>query len=52
MLDAGIIEPSTSELTSAPVLVRKRDGTEHWCIDYRNLNELSTNDVFSIMNEC
>jgi hypothetical protein len=27
MLDAGVIEPSTSEWASAPVLVRKKDGT-------------------------
>lgn len=26
MLDAGVIHPSLSELTSAPVLIWKRDG--------------------------
>lgn len=26
MVDAGVIQPSMSEWTSAPVLIRKRDG--------------------------
>lgn len=38
MLNAGIIEPSTLESASPPVLIRKRDGKVRWCIDYRKLN--------------
>ena len=30
MLRAGVIQESTSEWSSAPVLIRKRDGTVRW----------------------
>lgn len=33
MLNAGIIEPSTSEWASPSVLLCKRDGKVRWCID-------------------
>ena len=42
MLNAGVIKPSISEWASAPVLVRKRDGTVRWCVDYRALNSVTT----------
>ena len=48
MLDAGVIQPSVSEWASAPVLVRKRDGTVRWCVDYRALNSVTTKDVFPL----
>lgn len=32
MLNAGIIEPSTSKWASPPVLIRIRDGKVRWCI--------------------
>jgi len=35
MLDAGGIEPSTSEWASAPSLIRKRDKSVRWCLDFR-----------------
>jgi hypothetical protein len=38
MLDAKLIEPSVSEWASPPVLIRKRDGTVRYAIDYRKLN--------------
>ena len=47
MLDAKIIEPSHSEYASAPVLVRKKDGSVRWCIDYRALNKATKKDSFS-----
>ena len=46
MLKAGVIEPSSSEWASAPVLIRKRDGTLRWCIDYRALNAVTKKDLF------
>jgi hypothetical protein len=54
MLTTGIIQPSTSEWASAPVLVRKKDGTVHWYIDYRALNDRTVKDCFPlpIIEDC
>lgn len=54
MLNAGIIEPSTSEWASPPVLIRKRDGKVRWCIDYRKLNSVTKKDVYPLplIKEC
>ncbi len=54
MLDAGVIEPSMSDWSAAPVLVRKRDGSVRWCIDYRALNAVTVKDVFPLplIEEC
>ncbi|XP_048254625.1 uncharacterized protein LOC125381600 [Haliotis rufescens] len=38
MLKGGIIQPSSSEWASAPVLIRKKCGGVRWCIDFRSLN--------------
>lgn len=46
MLEAGVIQPSLSEWASAPVLVRKRDGSIRFCIDYRALNNITVKDAF------
>lgn len=48
MLNAGIIEPSTSEWPSPPVLIRKRDGKVRWCMDYRKLNSVTKKDVYPL----
>jgi hypothetical protein len=48
MLGTGVIQPSVSEWASAPVLIRKRCGSVQWCVDYRALNALTTNDVFPL----
>ena len=48
MLKAGVIQESVSEWSSAPVLVRKRDGKVRWCIDYRGLNDCTRKDVFPL----
>ena len=45
MLKAKVIQPSNSEWASAPVLIRKRDGSVRWCVDYRALNNITTKDV-------
>ena len=42
MLDAGVIRPSMSEWASAPVLIRKRDGSVRYCIDDQELNAKTT----------
>ena len=38
MLDAGAIHPSQPPWCNAIVLVRKKDGTLHFCVDFRRLN--------------
>lgn len=48
MLDAGVIQESVSEWASAPVLIRKRDGTERWCVDYKALNDVTVKDTFPL----
>ena len=44
MLDAGVIQPSNSPWCNAVVLVRKKDGSLHFCIDFRKLNALTVKD--------
>ena len=48
MLAAGVIRPSESEWASAPVLIRKKDGTVRWCIDYRALNDKTVKDQYPL----
>ena len=54
MLEAGVIQPSSSPFASAPVLVRKRDGGVRYCIDYRLLNSKTVKDCFPLplIEEC
>jgi transposase InsO family protein len=54
MLNAQVIQPSCSDWVSAPVLIRKRDGSCRWCIDYRKLNDVTTKDQFPLplIEEC
>ena len=46
MQKIGMIKPSKSPWSSPVVLVRKRDGTLHFCVDYRFLNSVTKPDVF------
>ena len=44
MLDTGVIRPSNSPWCNAVVLVRKKDGSLRFCIDFRKLNSLTVKD--------
>ena len=46
MLDGGAIRPSNSPWCNAVVLVRKKDSTLRFCIDFRRLNERTEKDSF------
>ena len=44
MLKMGVIRPSTSPYASPTVIVKKPDGSNRICIDYRKLNKISVFD--------
>ena len=48
MLDTGVITESSSDWASAPVLVRKKEGTVRYGIDYRCLNSKTKKDLFPL----
>ena len=48
MLEAGIIQPSQRYFFAPVVLVHKKDGSWHMCLDYRELNKLTIKNKFLI----
>jgi len=48
MKEASIIRDSNSPFASPIVLVKKKDVSYHFCVDYRQFNKLTVKDSFPI----
>jgi hypothetical protein len=48
MLEADVIEPAVSPWASNVVLIRKKNNSLRFCIDYRRLNSITTKDSYPL----
>ncbi len=48
MEQEGMITKSASPWCAPIVLVRKKDGTIHFCVDYRKLNDATHKDAYPL----
>ena len=54
MLRQKLIKPSQSSFASNVVLVKKKDNTYRFCVDYRRINDISVKDAYPLprIDEC
>jgi hypothetical protein len=48
LLRQGIIEPSISPWSSPVVLIKKKDGTNRFCVDFTKLNAITVRDQYPL----
>jgi hypothetical protein len=48
MLTSGIIQHSNSPFLSLVLLVKKKDGTFHFCVDFRHLNAITAKSKYPV----
>lgn len=48
MLEDGVIKHSNSPWAAAVVIVKKKDGTDRFCVDFRKLNAVTRKDNFPL----
>ncbi|MGH0158036.1 UNVERIFIED_CONTAM: hypothetical protein FKN15_035547 [Acipenser sinensis] len=46
LLELGVIKPSRSEWRSPIVIVAKKDGTNRFCVDFREVNAIAKFDAY------
>jgi len=48
MLANHVIRPSSSPWSSPVVIIKKKDGSPRFCVDYRKLNQITERDVYPL----